>query len=399
VKGKWLLVLILGLALLLAIQLSACATVPPPAPTPEEPGPTPTLTPEQPYEQYLDQGDVYLEQELWDEAIGEYNKAVELNPQIATAYANRAVAYYEGYKQSAWGECDWEYCLLFDDCDRALELDPLIKLDPRLADAYVQRGNCCLEPGNWEYDDAIAHYAKAIMIDPTIATNVNPRLAEAYYHRGDHNLEFANYYDDYDEVIRDFTKAMELDPTTEPWLITWLAEAYAQRGSWYLNESGMYPTAVEGYTEAIELAIEDYTKAIELNPDRADYYYCRGGAYDHLADYYWDAGQVSKQVDSNNKAISDYTRAIELAPERADYFSRGQCYAFNGDYVRAIADFTKAIELGREEWSVYFNRASAYKELGNKSEALADYKRALALAEDDFIKEQSLKYIEELQSD
>jgi len=255
--------------------------------------------PEQVYQQYFEQGNIYLEQEQWDKAVTEFSKAIELKPEFADAYANRAVAYLERFEDSKAGDC--EYKKVIADCEKAVELNPIIKLNPKLALAYAHLGDCYLK-----------------------------------------------YHSDF---------------------------------------------------EKYEKAVANYTRAIEIDPDEADYYWCRGGVYSQLADYYGDAGLFSKVVDSNNKAIADFTKVIELVPERAGaYFVRGQCYAGNGDYIRAITDFTKAIELGREEWSVYFNRASAYKELGSKDEAVADYRKALALAEDDFIKEQSLKAIEELQA-
>ena len=43
--------------------------------------------------QYLEQGDTYTDQEQWNEAIGEYSKAIELDPNLAEAYVNRAMAY------------------------------------------------------------------------------------------------------------------------------------------------------------------------------------------------------------------------------------------------------------------------------------------------------------------
>ncbi|TSA57877.1 tetratricopeptide repeat protein [bacterium] len=414
---------------------------------------------EQEYQQHFVQGNAYLDQEQWDEAIAEYTKAIELNPEFADAYASRAVAYYEKYKQRLEAGCDWQGGSLVNDCDRALELDPSIQLDPRLANAYVQLGNCYLEWGvewgNWEPDKAIAYYTRAMEIDPTItiASNVKPELAEAYYRRGHRELEYLDAYkhdydqglrpvsdriDRYSKAVADYIRAMELDPTISPWLNSWLASAYYGRGIQY-SMCGETDKAAADFAKAVELApdeaefhqsqlaeayysrgmnhhkywnpdeaISDYTKAIEINPTNGNYYYSRGDVYYVLADYYWDAGQVSKEVDSYNKAIADFTRAIELGIESARIYNyRGNCYGAIDDYDKAIADYSSAIELDYPDIDAvyYCNRANAYKKLGNKEKALIDYRKALALSsegiwsEDDWLKEQILKDMRELQSD
>jgi len=78
------LILLLGLSLLLISSMIACQPTPPPvAPTPT---PTPTPTPE-PVDNraatHLMQGDTYAEQGQWDEAIVEYGKVIDLDPNDA----------------------------------------------------------------------------------------------------------------------------------------------------------------------------------------------------------------------------------------------------------------------------------------------------------------------------
>ena len=108
--------------------------------------------------EHLSQGDIYAEQELWDEAIEEYTQAVELDPKLAKAYNNRGYAYF---KKGQW--------------DLAIaELSKAIELDPNHAVAYYNRGYAYLEKGQW--DLAIADCGKAIELDP--------HYAKAYYLRG-----------------------------------------------------------------------------------------------------------------------------------------------------------------------------------------------------------------------
>jgi len=327
----------------------------------------------------LKRGDAYLDHKEWNEAISAYTEAIEHNPIFAEAYAQRALAIL----------LDQEYNLTKDcldkrgirDTEKALELNPALDLDKRLARAYVFQGDCY--HFNMDYEESIIYYTKGLELDPNIGCR---RPIDVYW-----ELIYDSLTDhEYDKAIEYANKAIELNTGDNDYYYRQLAEAYYGRGYEHYRHSG-FP---------FDEAIADSTMAIELDPTNAKYYLSRAGIYETLADVYRDHGEVSEEVDSYNKAIADYTKAIELDPEAAwVYFGRGQCYAGNGDYIRAITDFTKAIELGREDWSVYFNRAYAYKELGDKNKALADYRKTLELTEDDFIREQSLKYIEELESD
>ena len=81
-----------------------------------------------------------------DLAMADYDKAIELKPDLAEAYNNRGTAYH--YKGN--------YDLDIADCDKAIELRP------DYAEAYVSRGNAYGRKG--EYDLAIADYDKAIKL-------------------------------------------------------------------------------------------------------------------------------------------------------------------------------------------------------------------------------------------
>lgn len=377
-KCKWPLALILGLVLLLAILLLGDATKPSP-------------TSGELYQQYLDQGDAYLEQERWDEAIAEYGKAIELNPESADAYAQRALAVL----------LEQEYNLTMDclnkaatrDAEKALALNPDIGLDRRLARAYAFQGDCYYE--DREYDEAATSYAKAMELAPNISCRTPSTV---YIDQIEQDLQDHQY----DRAIMHIGKALAFKPEDTEYYYHKLAEAYHGRG-------------VENfYCPAPDDAIADFSKAIELDPANAEHYSGRAFIYSMLADYYWDKADYYRYqnenqlyeeclinfIDSNNKAIADFTKAVELVPECAEfYFSRGQCYAGNGDYVRATMDFTKAIELGKEDWAVYYNRACAYGELGDKNKALADYREALTLSEDELTSELTSEAIKELESD
>src|SRR4030042_6325994 len=88
--------------------------------------------------QHNELGAQLLEEGRDDEAIAEFNKAIELDPELAIAYSNRGAAYI--------GKGDFDKALA--DCDMAIALDPL------LAAAYNNRARAYHEKG--ELDKALA---------------------------------------------------------------------------------------------------------------------------------------------------------------------------------------------------------------------------------------------------
>ena len=210
-----------------------------------------------------------------------------------------------------------------------------IELNPRLVEAYNNRGNAYIDIG--EVDRAIVDYNKAI--------ELNPDFALAYVNRG-------NYYRNKGEVDRaivDYDKAIELNPK--------LSEAYNARGASYIDRG------------EVDRAIIEYNKAIGLKPDDADVYSNRGNAYLRKGAY--------------DFAVEDLNKAIELKPDFAEvYDTRGTIYGFTGKFDYAIKDFTKAIELNPEFAEAYYNRGMCWLHLKNWQEARPDLIAAKSMGMD-----------------
>ena len=166
---------------------------------------------------YESRGIAYFGKDEYDNAIRDYNKAVELKPDNARAYRSRGDAYNN----------KGEYEQSIQDYDKAIELKP----DD--ATIYLNRGNAYNDKG--EHERAIQDYDKAI--------ELKPDDAGAYLNRG----VAYNRKGEYDEAIQDYDKAIELKPDD--------AMAYSNRAAAY-NSKGEY-----------DRAIQDCNKAIEIKPD------------------------------------------------------------------------------------------------------------------------------------
>lgn len=117
------------------------------------------------------------------EAIFNYNRAIELNPQNLRAYNNRGGAHFVLR----------EYSKAVSDFDMA------INLSPTYIDAYYNRANAYLALG--QYGKSITDYTKAI--------ELNPEYARAYYTRA---LCYAGLTE-YTKARQDMLQAVKLDQT------------------------------------------------------------------------------------------------------------------------------------------------------------------------------------------
>ena len=199
----------------------------------------------------LYRGNTYLFLGKCDLAIADYNKAMELGPDLAYAYNNRGVSYYH----------KGEYSLAIADYSRAIELKP------DFVEAYNNRGVAYAH--KCEYDQAIANYDRAIKLKPDYAVAYNNR-GNAYVGKNKHDL-----------AITDYDRAIRLKPD--------FVEAYNNRGNAYA-EKGEH-----------DLAITDYDRAIRLKPNYSLPYHGRGFVY--------------KKSGKKQKAIGDFERFLELSAD------------------------------------------------------------------------------------
>ena len=261
-----------------------------------------------------------------DEAIEDYTRAINLDPNYVEAYKNRGMAYRN----------KGDYDLAIEDFGKA------IQLNPNFAEAYFSRGSIYVKKG--DIDHAMEDFSTAI--------ELKPDYAEAYCNRG--NAYHRNC--EIDCAVANYDKAIELEPD--------YINAYYNRGTAYVNKADF------------DLAILDYNRVIGLKPDSADAHFGRGVAYFEKGNY--------------SQAIEDFNKVIELKPDSTDIFSnRGVAHYLKGEYGRAIEDYDKVIELKPYDADAYNNRGAAYSKKGGPEGvsrlapsvvcAIKDYNAAIGL--------------------
>ena len=220
-----------------------------------------------------------------DKALFSYDRAIQLKPDMAVAYYNRANAKRRLRRHE----------------DAIADFDIAIQLKPDMVEAYSNRGNVKGRLG--QHEDAIA--------DIDIAIQLSPDRAEAYSNRGNVKHGMGHHED----AIADFDIAIKLDPD--------IAEAYSNRGI-SKSELGQH-----------EDAIADFDIAIQLDPD--------------MAEAYSNRGNVKHGMGHHEDAIADFDRAIQLNPNIAEaYSSRGISKYELGFKVEAKLNFETALRLARK---------------------------------------------------
>ena len=136
----------------------------------------------------------------WDDAIAEYTKAIESNPNDTDAIIGRGAA------KRAKGDLDGAIA----------DYSTVIESKPDDADAYVGRGDAKYSKCDW--DDAIADFTKSIEIKPNDADAYNRRGA-AKFGKGD-----------WSGALADYNKAIALNPD----------DAYAIKARDYLMAKKSY---------------------------------------------------------------------------------------------------------------------------------------------------------------
>ncbi len=205
---------ILTVILFLVIPTAAACKSPSVTSTPEPKLPPPTISIA--VEEYIERGLVLVDGGRYEEAIQEFNKAIEIDPN------NPEIYFYRGNTYADKGDSD----KAIDDFTKA------IQLDPTNANAYYNRGISYSDKR--DLDRAIADYSKTIELDPSYAF--------AYYNRG---LAYGNKGEP-DKAIADCTRAIEINP--------YHARSYNVRGISY---------SLQG---KLDKAIADFRMGLELDP-------------------------------------------------------------------------------------------------------------------------------------
>jgi len=152
-----------------------------------------------PEDDAIAKGVEYGKRGMYEEALSEFNKAIQINPDSAGAYTDRGVAYLAmASSEKAGGKDLDKISSNFNNAQS--DFTRAIKLDPYFAAAYYNRGITYFA----EPEKAIPDFTRAI--------ELTPGHAKAYYYRA---VEYFNLKD-YARSRADVKKAQGLGYKVDP---------------------------------------------------------------------------------------------------------------------------------------------------------------------------------------
>jgi tetratricopeptide (TPR) repeat protein len=264
-------------------------------------------------------GEVLLKKGSVNEAIAQFQKALQIEPDFAEARNNLGNALL---RKGSLDEAIAHY-------QRALQIKP------DYAEARNNLGNALLQKG--KVDEAIAYYQRALQIKPD--------SAEAHNNLGEALLKKGNV----DEAISHYQRALQIKPDNVEAQYN-LGNALLQKGS-------------------VDEAIAHYQRALQIKPD------CVEASY--------NLGNVLLQKGKVDEAISHYQRALETDANFAEAHNNlGNALFQRGKVDEAIAHFQKALQIKPDYAEASYNLGEALLKKGSVGEAISHYQRALQIKPD-----------------
>ena len=211
-------------------------------------------------------------------------------------------------------------------------LDSAIRLSPKEADFYVNRGlsRQSLKDSTAALDD----FNKALSINPNHPVAL-------------HNIAVFKRLKGERKASQDpLEQAIDSDSSM---LAPYLERAFQRLEGGYLKG-----------------ALDDYNKALEIEPKDPEIWLSRGIVKERMKDY--------------TGAFSDYTKAIDLKESFVKaWINRANVLLKQERYADAVEDYTAALIYIPDSAPAYYNRAIARYRLNKYTEACEDLKKAEAL--------------------
>ncbi len=260
-------------------------------------------------EAYCFLGDVYQYQEMYNEAADAYQRALTLNGSIQTR-----------------GIANWCLGIIYNKQGKFLEAEKYgkeaVSLLPDAAWTHYRLGNIYTQRG--KLDEATGAYQKAIQL--------NPELAEAYRGLG----RTALMQDDPETAIQYYHSAVQRNPYEESAYYN-LAKAYRRANQFEQAKSQM---ELFREVKAYQDAVQDYRKKLKNNPSNVS--------------LYAELAKVHLEINNIDAAIQEFNIVTSLSPALAlGHYNLGALYMQKGEVQPAIEAFQKAIELDENDTEPY----------------------------------------------
>ncbi|XP_031569552.1 uncharacterized protein LOC116304042 [Actinia tenebrosa] len=383
---------------------------------------------------FLHRGILYTDMKRWEDAIPDFEAALELNPELPSAHVNIGLIYiikYNNYQKAVrryTGAIHVDPTYIRARICRAeayqkmgmlqeaiLDYTRVIHMRPDVPDYHMARGKVLLEQN--KMDLASYHVRQAAKLNQGLGASATQQAV------------VQSFLKNFDQAIEVLERATRVKPTAQLFVLLGKTNMKAKR----------FANAIESFQKAIQImtpwntrsplpleaapvffligmchvelsdsssALDAFNDAIRVNPEYAEAFYQRG---------------LTKMKLSHSKGIHDFNRALAINPtlfqaflSRAAYYgmrnrySKGimscneaiklqpgsvRAYLYRGAlkyhikaYSLAVKDLTEAVAIDCRCSLAYFNRAVCYHEMRYFQKALMDYSTVILLEDKPNIK-------------
>ncbi|MBN1187769.1 MAG: tetratricopeptide repeat protein [Bacteroidales bacterium] len=312
----------------------------------------PALVMAQSAKQYCKAGDEFMEKGNVEDAIVQYTKAIDSDPDYDKAYMLRAVA-YEKLDKLDEALQDYNRASVFNEND---------------AEILCNSGRILFLMG--KYQDALEKLDKSIEAKKT---------PDAYTYKVKTLIELENY----NEAQKAAEKILSIKEDEQTLFIYALVceklKLYEEAEKFYKKSIQKNKKFLDAYLAMANVKVslnkndegmEYANQAVELEPQNIEPYVVRSHVYKAKLDY--------------PSAINDVSKALVIKPESERLFMiRGLYYQEFNQHQNAINDFNKVILLNDKNAEAYYKRAWSYEQIANYVKAIKDYETIASLSEFD----------------
>ena len=254
--------------------------------------------------------------EGWKRAIKFFEKAIEIEPNYAPAYAAMT---------SSWG-CLWFFGLVSAESAipsmKAATVKSL-EIDENLAESHLSQAMVSFFY-EWEWKKAEQEFKQAIAIDP------NNAEALSFY------AMFLAFEGRFDEALDQNTHSLAIDP---------LSPLINMNAGWTYFTAGL-----------LDEALEQVGKMIELEP----------GFYGS----YWLKGAICLTEGNYEEAIVELKKGVSLGGHQTVLADLGSAYGLAGRKDEAVNILNQLLEMRRQEYVSAICIARVYSRIGENDKAI-----------------------------
>ena len=303
--------------------------------------------------QYFKAGEDFAKANNYADAIIQFTKAIELDPDYDKAYIQRATAFSRSGDHKSAAK-DYDRALAFESKDEEI---------------YYFAGN------EWHlYGD------NPIALDRlSMAIQMKSNFLEAYRVRWAVNMALLHY----EEALVDAKRCLKLKKDEKAYYnlaqVYEKLEMYNEAGDAYrqsLRENNRVLATHFSYAQLLfqqenyEAAGIELIEVLQLDPQ-------------HLKAILLHSQVLSAQGEYLKASETLSMASVQYSEEPLIYIYRGEINSKMNQPAYAIIDFSKAIELDPENAEIYYKRGGAYEVIRDYKKALEDYAKLLAMSKYD----------------